>query len=176
MQLYSNSSLRIDIRLQLYVDLLHSSSSSNACTDRTSCTVWSTWPKNSSYNSIEHVGIQESSGKCTVAAVGFSRLLSAQSLVEAWFTRSGQTSLQDEGCKLRQLVLDADWFFFLRCSSFPRLLLMRVLPSIEYMLRFFPISRVRWPRESGTETTENNQLTWKLNDDIDRLSHFTRVS
>ena len=39
MQLYSNSSLRIDIRLQLYVDLLHSSSSSNACTDRTSCTV-----------------------------------------------------------------------------------------------------------------------------------------
>ena len=30
-------------------------------------------------------------------------------------------------------------FFFLRCSSFPRLLLMRVLPSIEYMLRFFPL-------------------------------------
>ena len=42
-------------------------------------------------------------------------------------------------------------FFFLRCSSFPRLLLMRVLPSIEYMLRFFPISRVRWPRESGNK-------------------------
>ena len=64
------------------------------------------------------MAIQESSGKCTVAAVGFSRLLSAQSLVEAWFTRSGQTSLQDEGCKLRQLVLDADWFFFLFFAVF----------------------------------------------------------
>ena len=31
------------------------------------------------------------------------------------------------------------FFFFLRCSSFPRLLLMRVLPSIEYMLRFYPL-------------------------------------
>ena len=56
----SDSSLRIDIRLQLYLDLLQSLSSSNAGTDSTSSTV----TKQFLMNSTEHVSMQESSGKC----------------------------------------------------------------------------------------------------------------